>query len=193
MNVEKIVVGNLEENCYLVWGDDKKALAIDPGDDKNIIMNIIAKNNLEIEYVINTHGHWDHTGANSIAEELGAKLLIHKEDAELITERPDGFLAEGQKLQFGLGKGIVFHTPGHTGGSVCLLVEDELFTGDTLFSSSVGRTDFPGGSTQQMMQSLARLKQFDHGLKVHPGHGPSSTIERELQVNPYLADTAFLK
>lgn len=193
MTVEKIVLGSIEQNCYIIWGSDKVALIIDPGEEKELIMGTVKQNELDVRYVINTHGHWDHTGANTISKDLNAELLIHEDDEELIPDKPDGFLTEGQKLEFGENTAIVFHTPGHTEGSVCIQVAGHLFTGDTLFSGSIGRTDLPGGSTEQMMMTLKRLKKFDKDLKVYPGHGPDSSIERELRLNPYMTDTAFLK
>lgn len=193
MNIEKIVLGNIDQNCYIIWGPDNKALIIDPGEEKQLIKDTIEQKSLEVLYVINTHGHWDHTGANSIYKDLNAKLLIHEADEDLIPDKPDGFLSDGQELAFGQSKAKVYHTPGHTEGSVCLQIDEHLFTGDTLFSGSIGRTDLPGGSTEQMMRTLARLKDFDKSLKVYPGHGPDSSIERELRLNPYMTDTAFLK
>lgn len=193
MNIEKIVLGNIDQNCYIIWGPDNKALIIDPGEEKQLIKDTIEQKSLEVIYVINTHGHWDHTGANSISKDLSAKLLIHEADEDIIPDKPDGFLSDGQELAFGQSKAKIYHTPGHTEGSVCLQIGGHLFTGDTLFSGSIGRTDLPGGSTGQMMRTLARLKDCDKSLKVYPGHGPDSTIERELRLNPYMTDTAFLK
>lgn len=193
INIKKLVVGSLQENCYLVWGDDKKAIVIDPGDEGNRILGEIKNLGLDVAYVVNTHCHWDHTAANAISRQLGAELLIHESDAYALETKPDAFIEDGQEIVFGSNKARVIHTPGHTEGSVCLETEGNLFTGDTLFSGSIGRTDLPGGSTTDILNSLEKLKWMDKNLKVHPGHGPETTIARELKTNPYMTNTAYLK
>ena len=203
-----IPVGALEVNCYIVW--DRATLdgvIIDPGADADEIEAAVKENGLKVRCVLNTHGHFDHVGADAAMKAaFGAPVAIHPDDAPLMADAhehgiffgvetpkqaaPDILLEDGQSVEFGPLKFKVIHTPGHTRGGVCLYLEGAkaLFTGDTLFAGSVGRTDFEGGSMDELMSSISRkLLSLDDKVMVLPGHGPSSTIGEERMTNPYLA------
>ncbi len=203
MNVITLTVGGLQENCYLVY-ENKDAVAIDPGEDAQYIMDTIEKNGLHLTHILLTHGHYDHIGAvQELKDKTGAKICIHMEDAVMlksarknlsisagtpsVTYNPDLFLYDGQIIKTGGMSIRVIHTPGHTPGGVCFAVGDALFTGDTLFNLSVGRTDFPGGSTAKLDHSVNQiLKNLDKNYNVYPGHGPSSTLDIERKNNPFM-------
>ncbi len=166
-------------------------------------MEKVEEHNLTIKYIVNTHGHPDHTSGNGILKEkTGASLLIHELDAPKLTNTsqnlsalfglhvnspsPDQTLQEGDLVQVGGVKLKVLHTPGHSKGGICLLAEKVIFTGDTLFAGSIGRYDFPDANLQEIMKSLKRLTELPDHLKVYPGHGPSSTLGEEKRSNPFL-------
>ena len=197
--------GPLEVNCYLVGCEKtKKAVAIDPGGSADRILNRLRECDLTLELVINTHGHFDHIGANRrLTEATGAELLIHRDDRPLLLQaeqhaamfglsaetspEPDRDLADGDILTLGDLEFRVLHTPGHSAGGICLYVEDCLFVGDTLFAGSIGRTDLPGGNYQQLINSIrGKLLCLPDQTRVFPGHGPATTIGREKQHNPFL-------
>jgi glyoxylase-like metal-dependent hydrolase (beta-lactamase superfamily II) len=153
--------------------------------------------------IINTHGHWDHIGANgTLKEKYGIPIYAYEKEAAYLTDpslncsslvgpayrspAADVLLADGQVLRLGRLEIKVIATPGHTAGGICLIVEDLAFTGDTLFSGTMGRTDLPGGDEDVILASLKKLKMLPPSLKILPGHGPSSTLEKELKRNPYL-------
>lgn len=205
MKVEMLVVGPVATNCYIVWCEDSwEAMVIDPGDEGGKILEAIRREEVEVKYVVNTHGHLDHIGANDVVRKAcGAPLLIHRLDAEALenpelnlsaffwrevkASPPDKVLEEGDHIRLGKLKFKVLHTPGHSPGSICLLGEEAIFTGDTLFAGSIGRTDMPGGSFQKIMYSLKhRLLPLPDSLKVYPGHGPETVLGYEKRVNPYL-------
>ncbi|AGB41758.1 Zn-dependent hydrolase, glyoxylase [Halobacteroides halobius DSM 5150] len=207
MLIKRIVVGNLKVNCYLVIDEDtKKAIIIDPGANKEAILEKVNEQNLTVKYIINTHVHADHIGANKyLLEETGAKLLVHKADAEflqdpklnlsayiddpqekIISPVADKLLVAGDKIECGNLTFEVVHTPGHTPGSICLKSKQILFSGDTLFARGVGRTDFPQGSSPDLKNSLQKITQFDLNLKLYPGHGPTTTLEKAKKNNPYI-------
>lgn len=194
MLVKTIAVGPLGANCFVVI-DEKtgEAIVIDPGDESNRIIEIVKANNSKIKYIVCTHAHFDHIGAvGEIKKRTGAEILIHKNDMELyknIVEQgafwgfevkalpePDRFIQEGEKIEFGSLGFEVLHTPGHSPGGICLYGEGVVFTGDTLFAGSVGRTDFLGGDLNLLKKSFARLLSLPSKTKVFAGHGPSSTL-----------------
>ncbi|NIP67304.1 MBL fold metallo-hydrolase [Candidatus Bathyarchaeota archaeon] len=203
-----LTVGALQTNCYLVGCPESlQGLIIDPGFSTNreaqTIMEKVEEHNLTIKYIVNTHGHPDHTSGNGILKEkTGASLLIHELDAPKLTNTsqnlsalfglhvnspsPDQTLQEGDLVQVGGVKLKVLHTPGHSKGGICLLAEKVIFTGDTLFAGSIGRYDFPDANLQEIMKSLKRLTELPDHLKVYPGHGPSSTLGEEKRSNPFL-------
>lgn len=201
MLIKKLVVGPLQENCYIVADEmTKQAIVIDPGDEGDRINDVIKDEGLNITAIICTHAHFDHVGAaGDIKAATGAKILIHKEDVETYgmakdqaafwgfdvddLPDPDGFLAEGDEVKAGGLTFKVFHSPGHSPGSIYLYGEGVVITGDTLFQGSVGRTDFPGGSHEKLKDSFRQLLQLPDDTKVYSGHGNETTIGREKRDN----------
>ncbi|WP_110952861.1 MBL fold metallo-hydrolase [Anaerosinus massiliensis] len=205
MRIEQLVVGQLSVNCYIVSCENtKEAMVIDPGDEAEAILDKIEKAQLDVKYIVNTHGHADHIGANTLVQnKTNAVIAIHGEDAPMLdnatlnlsayigqsvtSKRADRILQDGDTITIGDIAFSVLHTPGHTKGGICLLNEDVLFSGDTLFSESIGRTDFPGGSMQTIIDSIQKklLPLPDH-TKVYPGHGSCTTIGWERVHNQFL-------
>jgi hydroxyacylglutathione hydrolase len=207
MDIHTIVVGPLEVNCYIIADlDSRDAIVIDPGDDAAKILKYVRSRSLRVHYILNTHGHIDHVGANAILRaQLNAPIAIHHADANLLqnaalngaalfgfpfTEHsPDLLLNDHDTIQSASLRLAVVHTPGHSPGGVCFLAESCVFTGDTLFAGSVGRTDLPGGNWRQLCQSLKeKILPLRDSLTVYPGHGPETTIAAERQTNPFLLD-----
>lgn len=206
MHIKIMEVGMLGTNCYLAYCDEtKEGVIIDPGGDGERINKVIEESGIEIKYIINTHGHHDHIGANEEVKEFtGKDLLIHENDADmLVTPRhnsylfgnqtklsppADGFLKEGDVVEFGNSSLEVIHLPGHTEGGIGLYSEKDrvIFVGDTLFYGSIGRTDLPHSDFQKMTKSLARLMELPDDTIVLPGHGPKTTIATEKQINPFI-------
>ena len=193
MEVLTIVGGMLSTNCYMAWGEGDKCVLIDPGFDGNQILEQVRARGKQVEAILLTHGHFDHVGGvKEIARETGCKVYIHKLDMELPQRLTLGTVPytdnyeEGDVLSLGGLSIQVMHTPGHTPGGVCLLCENAMFSGDTLFAGTCGRTDLPGSSYKDMWASLARLASLDQDYKVLPGHGESSTLFMEKRLNPYL-------
>ncbi len=204
MIVKRLVVGQLQENCYII-GDEvtKQAIVIDPGDEPDRVIEFVKNNNLQVDSVICTHTHFDHVGAvGDIKKSTGAKILIHREEIEIYNSikdhaalwgfdindvpAPDGFLDEGDEVRAG---GLVFkvlHTPGHSPGGICLYGEGIVVTGDTIFHGSVGRTDFPGGDINKLKKSFKRLLELPDDTDVLSGHGPETTIGREKKENAFV-------
>jgi glyoxylase-like metal-dependent hydrolase (beta-lactamase superfamily II) len=207
MKVKTIPVGPLETNCYMVMEDrDEKpaAIVIDPGDDEQEIMDVIERYNADVKYVVITHAHWDHIGdVAQIATRTGAKVLAHPLDvpslnkpgsnlASLIGEiqreniKVDREINDGDIIEFGDLKAQVLHTPGHSRGSVSVLIDDALFTGDLIFYRSIGRTDFEGGSLDALRISvIEKVFTLPGATIIYPGHGPASTVGDERMSNPY--------
>jgi glyoxylase-like metal-dependent hydrolase (beta-lactamase superfamily II) len=191
MNVKIFPVGWLATNCYVVSCEEKKeAAVIDPGMETEAetkqILDYIKQNGFKVKYIINTHGHDDHTSGNyAIKDATGAPVLIHKNTIERVDA--DKKLQDGDILQIGNFKLVVLHTPGHTPGGISLVADKAVFTGDTLFAGSVGRTDFLGGSYKDIILSIkTKLMPLPDNLIVYCGHGPSTTIGDEKQYNPFL-------
>jgi glyoxylase-like metal-dependent hydrolase (beta-lactamase superfamily II) len=203
MIVKTLAVGPLEVNCHII-GDEKsgKAMVVDPGGDAEKIMDIVKKNNLSVEYIVCTHGHFDHIGAvEAIKKATGAKLLLHRDELELYNSAPehaqlfglnigkqpapDQFVADGDIIKFGSLSFRVMHSPGHSLGSIALYGEGLALTGDTLFAGSIGRTDLPGSDGGRIGKSLGRLTALPDETEVLCGHGPSSTIGSEKRHNPF--------
>lgn len=205
MKIIILPVGFIGANCYIVYDEEtKEALVIDPGDEGERICTEIQKNGLQVKYIVDTHGHGDHIGANGYVKEVtGATLAIHKEDAPMLTDasknmsmympvRTNGpaadlLLKEGDVLEVGKMKFQVLHTPGHSRGCICLVSGKACFSGDTLFQYSIGRTDLPGGSFEQLIASVTdKLLVLPEDTTVFPGHGPKTTIGAEKAGNPFL-------
>lgn len=211
MILESVVVGPLMVNCYVLGCENsREGVVVDPGDDTDRILEAVSRHGLKVVAVINTHGHFDHTGGNQrIITETGAGLLIHELDAPMLARAvdtaamfgltaensppPSRFLTEGEFVAFGEYRLRVLHTPGHTLGGCSLHLEGMVFTGDTLFADSVGRTDFPGGSSVALGKSIReKLLVLPDDTIVYPGHGPSTTIGRERKHNPYLTPSGVI-
>ena len=205
MIVTSLPTGPLEVNCYIVGSENtSKAAVIDPGGHVDSILEILRQHDLTLTMVINTHGHFDHIGANrALIEKTGCELLIHQDDAPLLgraaehaalfglsssrSPEPTRLLTDGDMIVLGDLSIRVIHTPGHSPGGVCLHVGDCLFVGDTLFSGSIGRTDLPGGNHQQLISNIKeKLLCLADETKVYPGHGPATTIGQEKIDNPFL-------
>ena len=196
MLIKCLPVGNLEANCYVVTDEATLMCAvIDPGDEINTIMDYIEDNKLAVKAILLTHGHFDHTGAASgVSEETGAIIWMNKADAaedprDMYKYRaPEGtrFYSDGDVIEVGALKFRVMETPGHSPGSVTLKCGEALFTGDTLFAGSCGRTDLPGGDTETLMRSLRRLGEIPGNYEIWPGHMDPTTLDIEKQNNYYM-------
>lgn len=209
MRIDRVTVGPLDTNCW-VFSDDEggPAVVLDPGDDAPAIIRALGER--ELSMVVLTHGHFDHVGGvGDLVAAAPAPIAIHEDDATSITTAAgtggalfgfethvsppaDRLLADGDRLAVGRIELQVLHTPGHTPGGICVLATERLgesahlFSGDTLFAGSVGRSDFPGGDARQLASSLAeKLVTLPSDTVVHPGHGPETTIGRESRVNPF--------
>lgn len=172
MKVKQLVVGELEGNCYLLASENELGV-IDPGGEAEKILEEIRKAKAEPKYIINTHYHPDHTGANEkIRDKTGAKILIHEKERDFIGFKADEFLKDGEEIKIGESILKVIHTPGHTSGSICLLGQGFVLTGDTIFKDGYGRTDLAGGSQKELENSLKKLSGLlKLGTSVYPGHG----------------------
>lgn len=210
MDVLCLVVGEIMSNCYIVTdGSSEKAMVIDPGGNGADIVAEIEKRGLKPVLIVDTHGHIDHILANPDLKSVypDAELCIHEADAALLTNpqrnlslfvgrdftspSADRLLEEGDELEVGELKFKVIHIPGHTEGGICLFCQDEtppvLFSGDTLFQFSIGRTDFPGGSYKKLVNGIKeKLLVLPSETVVYPGHGPQTTIGAEKRNNPFL-------
>lgn len=200
MEITKIVVGDLQVNCYIV-SNGSDAVVIDPGDDYEDIIK--AAQGKKIKAVLLTHGHFDHTGAVKRLQKDGAEVYVSKNEEYMLSDSysclsaPFGFpfneikadhtFDDGDNLNL---CGITFKvilTPGHTTGSVCFLVDNILFSGDTLFLGSIGRTDFPGGDFDVISKSIKeKLYTLEENIKVYAGHGEETTIGQEKMFNPFV-------
>lgn len=201
--IMKLVVGQLQENCFILFDENKDAFVVDPGGSSENIIEAIEKNSLNIKYILLTHGHFDHVGAvAALVEKYKAPVYLSKKDRAFL-ESPkevrasafgmqieaadvDVFVKDGDEIPFSGGTIKVIETPGHTLGSVCYLFENYLFAGDTLFNGSIGRTDFPESDHSLMVESLKKLKKIDDEIYVLSGHGPESQMSYEKMTNPYL-------
>ena len=200
MKVSVMQVGPIGTNCYFLQDEESGLMAIiDPGDDWERILHQVKKAEGEVKYILLTHGHYDHTTAvpDLVKALPGVQVYIHKADANgagshlfpLAAQVKDlNNYDEGDTLTLGSLTIEVLHTPGHSKGSVTLKVGDVLFTGDTLFCGSCGRTDLRGGSYEEIMESLKRLGELEGDFHVCPGHDRTSTLERERKYNPFLLE-----
>ncbi len=193
MHIMTMPLGAYQTNCYMVWGEAEQCVLIDPGYDGAAVLEQVKSRDKQVAAILLTHGHFDHVGGvKEIAAETGCPVYICQKELTL----PEGFTAGELYYTNGYDDGdvveaagltfTVMHTPGHTPGSVCLLCGEAMFSGDTLFAGSVGRTDLPGGDYTTLQTSLDRLKALETDYRVFPGHGESTTLFREKNSNPYL-------
>lgn len=203
MTIRSLSVGPLGTNCYIVWGENGVAAVIDPGDEASRIMKTLDENGLVCKAVLLTHAHFDHMAAlDELVKASGAVVYCHRAEQAALTDgkvnlssvfgmfvppvKTATLLDEGDTVTVGELLFTVLHTPGHTVGSCCYRIGDTLFSGDTLFCESIGRTDFPGGSIHQMRASLSRLLAMDDIAHVYPGHDEPTTIAHEREYNPFV-------
>lgn len=193
MKITTLPLGYLQTNCYILQSDTGHCLVIDPADQADMILDFIQTKGLTLDAILLTHGHFDHVGAvKDLVAETGCPVYLHEGDLSLPPAITAGKLYhthtydEGDTLTLAGLTFTVLHTPGHTPGSVCLQFEKDLFTGDTLFCGSIGRTDLPGGSMPTMAATLRRLSKLEGNWQVWPGHGESTTFATEKGYNPYL-------
>ena len=201
-----LIVGLLEVNCYILGDEEtKEAVVIDPGGDEDAILEVLNHNQFQLKLIIDTHGHFDHVDANQpLKDATGAKIAIHVADAQMLDKpsseamfftgnrlrlsQADILLNENDILTFGKYRLKVLHTPGHTPGGISLILEDHpyVYVGDLLFAGSIGRTDFPGGNYDALINAV-RNKIFPLGdnYTVYPGHGPVTTVAQEKKYNPF--------
>lgn len=205
MVVERLVLGRLQTNCYIV-GDGRRAVVIDPADEAPRILEILRRHKLEPVGIVATHAHFDHVlAAEEVKKETGAPFYLHRQDEPILLEmqrraldllgiqlgpppKVDTYLEEGDSLAIGQDSLGVLHTPGHSPGGISLYDgRGLLFSGDTLFAGSIGRPDLAGGSFETLIRSIQeKLLPLDPGVVVHPGHGSSTTIGQEKKHNPFL-------
>ncbi len=192
MNMKIMALGAYQTNCYILWQRGRQdCVVVDPGYQPLQILSAIRLLGLDLSAILLTHGHFDHMGAvKDLVAETGCRVYIHEKELsqpEEITNGPLYYtnLYEGVVEEAGLTLQVI-HTPGHTPGSVCLLHEGILLSGDTLFARSCGRTDFPGGSWAEICHSLKKLAALPGDYKVYPGHGEATTMEQERKMNPYM-------
>lgn len=196
MIIKYVYIPNGYTNCYILADEKTKAAAIiDPGENVPEIKELVKKDKLDVRAIFLTHGHYDHVGGVAALRKKykDIPVYLHPEDAgkdtELMPTRaldPVTLWRDGDVVMVGELQVEVLHTPGHSAGSVTLRCQDVLFTGDTLFTQSVGRTDFPGGSQEALMASLKRLGELEGDYQVLPGHDTFTSLDQERQGNPYL-------
>lgn len=204
MTLRTLCLGELDTNCHIVWDESRAAMIVDPADEADKILSVIDAEGLNVVAVVLTHAHFDHMlAAEAVCAATGAPLYVGSGDEAALSDpirnlsgvfemcppismKADKILHEGDTIAVGEMSFTVMETPGHTPGCICLLCDDVLFSGDTLFCDSIGRVDFPGGDIPAMVTSLRRLASLPQDTQVYSGHGPMTTIGREIARNPYL-------
>ncbi len=204
MILNRFVLTMFESNCYILGSENsKECIVVDCGEESNDVINFIKSNNLIVKYIINTHGHLDHImGNNLLKKEFGAPICVHPLDENMLynsllnassfyscdftSEKAEILLKDSDTIEVENLKLTVRHTPGHSEGSISLLADKYVLTGDTLFQLGIGRTDLPGGSENEIINSIKnKLFVLDDKMKVYPGHGEQTTIGYEKQNNPF--------
>jgi hydroxyacylglutathione hydrolase len=206
MNIQKIIVGQLDVNCYIISDEaTSEALIVDPGDESDRIIEFIEAARLKPKFILVTHAHYDHVcAAGELHDRYKAIFLMHEKETATYRAttqlciswgfapedfpEPDKTLKDGDTISVGPLSFRVLHTPGHTAGSICLQGENMLFSGDTLFRGSVGRTDLPGGDSDLLSRSLERLMLLPRETKVMCGHNGETSIAEEIRYNPFLRE-----
>ena len=204
MTLRTLCLGELDTNCYIVWDDNRVAMVVDPADEAEKIIAVIEAEQLSVSAVVLTHVHFDHLlAAEEVCATTGAPLCVGRGDEDALTDsvrnlsgvfqmcapvslKADRLLRDGDELAAGELTFTVLETPGHTPGCICLMGDGVLFAGDTLFYDSIGRVDFPGSDVPSMLASLRRLAALPAEITVYSGHGPATTIGREVKQNPYM-------
>ena len=209
MIIKQLTVGPIMANCFILGCEETlQAAVIDPGDEADRILQVLAGDKLTVAQIINTHGHFDHVSANKkLKDATGAPISIHPLDAPMLTSlsssaaawglsaedspEPDKTIEDGDTISVGNLTMKVLHTPGHTPGGVSLLVDEAVFVGDTLFQGSIGRTDFPGGDFETLRDSIhSKLFTLDENTTVYPGHNQPTTVGHEKRSNPFVGENA---
>ena len=198
MELKTFPIGSLQTNCYMAWAEGSDScILIDPGYEPELLLEQVRLQRKTLEAILLTHGHFDHVGGvKPIAAETGCKVYISAEEIKQPLRYSDGLhythtVAEGDILHLAGLELKVLHTPGHTPGCVCYLCGDTLFSGDTLFAGTCGRTDLPGGDFKAIQSSLRRLAALEGDLKVLPGHGMASSLDLERRYNPYMQENVW--
>lgn len=204
MNIKRIVVGVYAVNCYIVYDDNKNGFIVDPGGDSDDIIKFIDEENIKLEFILLTHGHADHIGAAKIIKEkyslpiyasIKEKDLLKDPIINLSKSIPpfkeielvaDKWLYEGEIIDFHGEKLSIMETPGHTVGSLCILIDGVIFSGDTLFRMSIGRSDLPTGSFDEIINSVKKICNLKKDYRVLPGHGAESNLQFEKENNPFI-------
>lgn len=216
IQIDRFTVGPFEENCYLLVGPSGRSAAlVDPGLGSEPVLDTLRERNLKLEWIVNTHGHVDHVAGNKFFKDnTDARLIMHPADVDLACRAsqqmqslqlmgfgpgldvpdsppPDELFDEAAPFEFDGLTFDVIHTPGHSPGGVCLYRAEILIVGDTLFMGSIGRTDLPGGSTDQLIASIrGKLFRLPGTTVCHPGHGPETTLDHERRTNMFVSDNA---
>ncbi|MDZ7264619.1 MAG: MBL fold metallo-hydrolase [candidate division KSB1 bacterium] len=204
MVFETIAVGPLGVNCYVIGCEKTRwGAVIDPGDDAQLILDSIKRHQVNVQYILLTHGHVDHLAhLSKIRQETGAAFLMHRDDTFLMkgllaqalmfglpnpgNPKPDRFVSDGEEIDLGDLTIRVLHTPGHSPGSVTYFVDKKLFVGDLIFAGSIGRTDLPGGDYETLIRSVQdKIFSLDPKIEIYPGHGPATTVGHESRTNPF--------
>lgn len=205
MIIKQFKLGALENNNFLLIDEEsKEAVLIDCTQEDGDIEKVLLENNAKLKFILLTHGHFDHVlGVNYFKNKYNCQVLLHEDDKQLVENMPefarnfglppveiqkiDEYLKDGDIIKFGKNEVKVIHTPGHSKGCVCYLINEDLFSGDTLFYECIGRTDLPGGSFKQIVSSIKeKLFVLDDNVKVYPGHGYLSTIGHEKANNQFV-------